>query len=149
MDVSAKTGRNINITAAKDIKQTTAGGNWEIKVSADGKITCGGTSNITSKHHLETADKIDMNGPAAATATAAKAPTRAPQVEPWAGHENYSPESHNSLATDASIAIVNPVGTAKGTTSTTVADTATKTEEKSATDDTMKKKCVEQSGLVT
>ena len=85
----------------------------------------------------------------AATATAAKAPTRAPQVEPWAGHENYSPESHNSLATDASIAIVNPVGTAKGTTSTTVADTATKTEEKSATDDTMKKKCVEQSGLVT
>ena len=36
----------MNITAAKDIKQTTAGGNWEIKVSADGKITCGGTSNI-------------------------------------------------------------------------------------------------------
>tara|TARA_B100002019_G_scaffold25362_1_gene19184 strand:+ start:11269 stop:12741 length:1473 start_codon:yes stop_codon:yes gene_type:complete len=148
-DINIEAGRNINITAAKDIKQTTAGGNWEVKVSADGKITCGGTSNITSKHHLETADKIDMNGPPAATATDAKAPTRSPQVEPWAGHENYSPESHNSIATDASIAIVNPVGTAKGTTSTTVADTATKTEEKSATDDTMKKKCVEQSGLVT
>ena len=62
-DINIEVRRNINITAAKDIKQTTAGGNWEIKVSADGKITCGGTSNITSKHHLETADKIDMNGP--------------------------------------------------------------------------------------
>ena len=93
-----------------------------------------------------------MNGPAASQAGAAevaKVPTRAPQAEPWAGHENYLPNAHTPINTDAKIAIVNPVGTGKGTTSTTVADTRAQTELKAAENDTMKKKCVEQSGLVT
>ncbi len=148
-DINIEAGRNINIKSGKDFKQTTLGGNWEIKVSADGKITCGGTSNITSSHHLETAGKIDMNGPAASQSTPAQTPTRSPQVEPWAGHENYSPISHTSVATDSTIAVVAPAGSAKGTTAPTVGETVKKTEEKNATDDTMKKKCVEQSGLVT
>ncbi len=143
-DINFTAGRNINFTAATDIKQTAVAGNWEIMVGKDGKITCGGTSNITSKHHLETADKIDMNGPPAAKAGSAKVPTRSPQAEPWAGHENYLPNAHTPVNTDATLAIVNPTGTAKGTTSTSVADTRAQAELKAAQNDTMKKKCAEK-----
>ena len=145
-DINLKAGRNINLTAATDIKQTAVAGNWEIMVGKDGKITCGGTSNITSSHHLETAGKIDMNGPTAAKASSAKIPTRQPQAEPWAGHENYLPNAHTPVNTDAALAIVDPT---TGTTSTKVKDTRSQAELKAAANDTMKKKCVEQSGLVT
>lgn len=40
----------------------------------DWKISAGGTSNITSKHHFETAEQIDMNGPAATPADPATPP---------------------------------------------------------------------------
>ena len=126
----------------------TAGANWEIKVSADGKITCGGTSNIKSSHHLETADKIDMNGPPAAQAGSAETahtPKRSPQAEPWAGHENYDPSQHTPLKTDAdpkALNVIQPTGTTgAGTTSTTVATTAKDADEKTASNDTMKKDC--------
>ena len=98
-DINLKAGRNINLTAMSEIKQTAVAGNWEIMVGKDGKITCGGTSNITSKHHFETADKIDMNGPPAAKAGSAKIPTRQPQAEPWSGHENYLPNAHTPINT--------------------------------------------------
>lgn len=146
-DIRQNAGEDFHVYAGKNIRQTAAGGNWEIQVSADGKITCGGTSNITSAHHFETAKKIDMNGPAASQAGAAevaKVPTRSPQVEPWAGHENYLPNAHTPINTDARLAIVNPAGSAKGTTSTTVADTRAQAELKAAQNDTMKKKCAEK-----
>ena len=162
-DINFTAGRDINFTATTDIRQNagedfhvnagkninqTAGTNWEIKVGADGKITCGGTSNIKSSHHLETAGKIDMNGPPAATAGSAETahtPKRSPQAEPWAGHENYDPSQHTPLKTDAdpkAANIIQPTGTTgAGTTSTTVADTAKVADEKTATNDTMKKDC--------
>ena len=50
----------------------------------------------------------------------------------------------DSVNTDATLAIVNPTGTAKGTTSTSVADTRAQAELKAAQNDTMKKKCAEK-----
>jgi len=103
-----------------------------------------------------------MNGPvaaSAATAETANLPFRSPQVEPWAGHENYDPTEHtpertDSLASNSSTVVasggdpkstnvLNPKGTtASGTTSTTVAETAKAIEKKNADEDTMKKQCV-------
>jgi hypothetical protein len=89
-DINFQAGNNININAGASIFETAAA-NWEVKVGADGKLTCGGTSNISSSHHFETAGQIDMNGPAAAEAAAAGFPQRVPQHEPWPGHENWNP----------------------------------------------------------
>lgn len=58
-----------------------AGGSLSVKVGADWKLSAGGTSNITSSHHLETAGKIDMNGPAATAADAADGADIADVVE--------------------------------------------------------------------
>jgi predicted chitinase len=55
-------GSNMFIQSSAGMDQKAAG-NW--------KLTAGGTSNITSAHHFETAGKIDMNGPTAAPAAAA------------------------------------------------------------------------------
>ena len=38
-------GRNINIKAGNQMMIKTAA-NWEVKVGADGKLTCGGMSSI-------------------------------------------------------------------------------------------------------
>jgi hypothetical protein len=101
-DINFNAGRDIHMNAGTSIFQTAAS-NWEIKAGADGKITCGGSSNIKSAHHIEKAGKIDMNGPAAAEATDANVPTRVPQHEPWAGHENFNPTSHTPDKTDGSV----------------------------------------------
>ena len=169
-DINFKAGRDINFTATTDIRQhagkdfdvfasdnirQTAGKNWEIFAGDDGKITAGNTTNIKSKHHLETADKIDMNGPPASPAKAAELanlPFRSPQAEPWAGHENYDPLQHTPEKTDnlGSLSISDPPcknklqpegKTDTGTTSTTVAETAKAADEKTAKTDTMKKDC--------
>lgn len=89
-DINFNAGNNINMNAGANIFQTAAA-NWEIKVGADGKLTCGGTSNIKSSHHIEKAGKIDMNGPDAAEAAAANVPVRIPAHEPWEFHENWDP----------------------------------------------------------
>ena len=95
-DIHAKAGKSIYETAAT---------NWEIKAGTDGKITVGGSSNISATgNHVETAANIHMNGPEAATATAAteaNIPTRVPQHEPWAGHENLDPSSFTPEKTDS------------------------------------------------
>lgn len=92
-DINFNAGRDIHFNAGQNVFQT-AGSNWEIKAGADGKITCGGNSNIKSAHHIESAGKIDMNGPAAAEAADANVPSRVPQHEPWSGHENFNPSAH-------------------------------------------------------
>jgi len=89
-DINFNAAGNININANTNIFQTAAA-NLEVLAGADGKITCGGSSNIKSSHHKETADRIDMNGAAAAEANPANIPTRIPQHEPWNGHENWNP----------------------------------------------------------
>ena len=95
---------DIHTNAGKNIYETAAT-NWEIKAGADGKITVGGSSNISATgNHVETAKNIHMNGPAAATATAAteaNIPSRVPQHEPWDGHENLDPAAFVPEKTDS------------------------------------------------
>jgi hypothetical protein len=82
------TGGSINLIASEDFKAT-AGANYEIKAGADGMLTTGGASNIhAGGNHIETAEQIHMNGPGAASASAAAKASRIPQAEPWDGHEN-------------------------------------------------------------
>ena len=97
-------------TAQNDVN-INAGNNmsWSGKAGVGGysggdmKLTAVGTSNIKSSHHKETANRIDMNGPPAATTEPASEaseavlpikaffPQRVPQHEPWQGHENWNP----------------------------------------------------------
>jgi len=93
----------------------TSAGDQNYKVGGQYNMTASGTSNIRSSHHKETANRIDMNGPPAASAATAstansieqgpealeaveavlpikaKFPQRVPQHEPWQGHENWNP----------------------------------------------------------
>ena len=71
---------SINQVAAADFK-ISAAASIDQTSGSDWKISAGGTSNISSSHHLETAGKIDMNGPAAAAATAADNATLAEFAE--------------------------------------------------------------------
>lgn len=98
-DINIRAGRDINLTAGNQML-TGTGANWEVKVGADGKLTCAGTSNIKSAHHFETAAKIDMNGPAAAEAGTPAPPAREPQHEPWVGHENKNPTEYTPEKTN-------------------------------------------------
>jgi len=82
-DINIKADKNINIEAGEDIN---------LKAGKNGNLTAAENTNIRSKHHYETADRIDMNGP---EATEAQASQRVPEHEPWAGHENL----HNSTVT--------------------------------------------------
>ena len=52
------------------------------KSGTDWKVTAGGSSNITSAHHVETAATIDMNGPTAAAASPATPPDPALEAVP-------------------------------------------------------------------
>ena len=93
-DVNINAGNNLNWSGAAGVGGYSGG---------DMKLTAAGTSNIKSSHHKETADRIDMNGPAAAASEPApeasesvlplkaKFPQRVPQHEPWQGHENWNP----------------------------------------------------------
>jgi hypothetical protein len=76
-DINIKAGANINLIATNQMS-TQTGANWDVRVGADGRLTCGGTSNISSAGHYETANPIHMNGPAAATAGLPTAPTTVP-----------------------------------------------------------------------
>ena len=83
---------NININSGISM-YASAKKTFEVSTGTDVKLTAKGNSHINSAHHYETAGKIDMNGPAAAKATAANLPVRVPQTEPWEGHENLDPAS--------------------------------------------------------
>ena len=99
----------------------TVGGSYNLNTSTDNNFTAGGNTNINSGgNHIETADKIHMNGPAADKASKAtkpdaipthKNPTdesntldsilqRVPGTEPWPGHENLDPTFFTSDKTD-------------------------------------------------
>lgn len=83
---------NINLNAFLNLKAS-AEKNIEIKANEDGKITVVKTLNLKSNHHVETAGKIDMNGPTADAATVAPLAARTPMREPWWAHENLDPLS--------------------------------------------------------
>ena len=110
-DFRITTGGHQHYNAGSDIALTSSG-DQNFKVGGQYNMTASGTSNIKSSHHKETADRIDMNGPVATSAsTASEAncieqgaeageavlpikaffPQRVPQHEPWQGHENWNP----------------------------------------------------------
>ena len=106
--ISMHTANDINFIADRDINFNATGNininsgismyasakkTFEVSTGTDVKLTAKGNSHINSAHHYETAGIIDMNGPAAAKATAANLPVRVPQTEPWEGHENLDPAS--------------------------------------------------------
>lgn len=101
-DLNVTADRDINLTAKNNINlnagvnfNATAGSEYNIKAGADGKLTTGGTSHIRAGgQHIETASQIHMNGPGAATAATAPKPSRIPQHEPWADHENLNPPNY-------------------------------------------------------
>ena len=67
---------NINLTAKMNFN-CYADMNYEIKANGDGKLTATGNTNIKSGgNHIESAPRIDMNGPAASEAGAGYVPGR-------------------------------------------------------------------------
>lgn len=90
-DINIEAGNNINLKAGNQMAIETKA-NWTVKCGADGMLTCTGSSNIKSAAHKETADRIDMNGPPAAEASAAPVPVRVPKRGEWTGQENKNPE---------------------------------------------------------
>ena len=104
---------NIEVLAGTQISIEAKDANIEVLAGGDLKLKAIGTSNIKSKHHKETADRIDMNGPGNPAAESAATPEattieasedntalealkskfmiRIPQHEPWDGHENWNP----------------------------------------------------------
>ena len=76
-NINLKAGADINVIATnKMVTQT--GANWDVKVGANGRLTCTGTSNISSAGHYETANPIHMNGPSAQQAGSATPPSIVP-----------------------------------------------------------------------
>jgi hypothetical protein len=102
---------SISIHTGTDITSTAADINLNAKT--DVNVTAVANTNIKSAHHIETAGKIDMNGPAAKAAIAAKIPSRIPLHEPWEGHENLDPASFVPLKTGAVVPVNPPVETVK------------------------------------
>jgi hypothetical protein len=120
-DVNIEAGNNVNISAGQSIVSQ-AGADWSVRAEgsglltaqasvnlysgADTMITAGGTSNINSAGHYETANPIHMNGPEAATAaqaSSASKPVRVPLHEPWFGHEHLDPEAATPEQTAAAV----------------------------------------------
>ena len=89
-DINFNAKGNINLNATQGIFATAAK-TFDIKAGTDGKIQAVANLNLKSAHHIETAGTIDMNGPAAAAAIAAKIPARVPTFEPWQYHEHLDP----------------------------------------------------------
>lgn len=100
-DINFDAGRDIHFNSGKAIYQTSVE-NWEVKAGKDGRLTAAEGTHISAKTHTETApDNIHMNGPAASIATAANTPSRVPQHEPWAEHENLNPVEFTPEKTDS------------------------------------------------
>lgn len=101
-DINLEAGRNIHMNAVENIYQT-CGTNWETRVGNDAMWNALNTTNIRSRHHKETADRIDENSSnfPATGAIAALFPKRVPQHEPWNGHENWNPPEVTPDKTEA------------------------------------------------
>jgi hypothetical protein len=122
-DINFEAGRNVNIKSAANF-HVEAGAEYQILAGADGKLTAGGTTHIKSGgNHIETAARIDMNGPAATAveqlSTHANPDNeenvtnsimmRVPSHEPWPHHENLNPEIFKKDQTDRDAAADIPV----------------------------------------
>lgn len=131
-DFNFEAGRNVNIKAAERVQiesgkdtnlligangKVTVKGGFDLKTDGGNKFTAGGNTDIKSGgNHIETASTIHMNGPGAASATAAKTlktfanvqdegsvtsiMLRVPSHEPWPHHENLNPAAFKSGKTD-------------------------------------------------
>jgi hypothetical protein len=92
-------------------------GDFNLKTGGANKFTAGSTTDILSGSGIKvTGSRIDLNGPSAASAAPAKAPTalsthanlggktsimqRIPGHEPWSGHENLDPTKFTTDKTD-------------------------------------------------
>lgn len=122
-------GANNDLVVGADNKITTSGNldiatgatrkdsqvEFNLNSSADNKFSAGTNTNILSGgSHIETAARIDMNGPAAAAAAVAAPgtaaavakpalwPVRVPEHEPWRGHEHLDPLTFAPSNTQAS-----------------------------------------------
>jgi hypothetical protein len=120
-DNTIKVGGKYDNTIGGNTSVTT-GGKLNVNTGGDNNFTAGGNTNLFSGgNHVETASKIDMNGPTAAQATKAAAPSalgtflnatdangggvtsimkRVPNVEPWPHHENLNPTDFTPDKTD-------------------------------------------------
>jgi hypothetical protein len=122
-NASSKKGGKIQIESAADTNiligangKITTSTNFDLNTGSANKFTAGTTTDILSGgNHTETAPKIDMNGPTAATAEQVSplnthinpGPSalgwltqRMPQHEPWPWHENLNPQAFKPVATD-------------------------------------------------
>ena len=101
-DLSVDGDGKITVKGNVDIKSNStkinSAGDLDILTTGNNKFTAGGTTDIKSGgNHTETAAQIHMNGPGAASASAATAASeaspkelklRTPEAEPWKDHEN-------------------------------------------------------------
>jgi hypothetical protein len=103
-----------------DVTNLTVSGDYNVNVSSNALYTSGKNTDVNAGgNYTESADKINMNGPPASTASKATAPTalsthknlggltsimqRIPAHEPWAGHENLDPTLFTPDKTDRDI----------------------------------------------
>ncbi len=121
--ISLHTENDFNVTAKRDINFTTLGGNINLNATGNANMTASGTTNINSSHHIETAGKIDMNGPTAAKAAVTQ---RRPLHEPWPHHEHLDPASYTTDKTRAQGTYTEPTNPVKFSKYSTVTDTFSK-----------------------
>lgn len=119
--IQLESAGNYNLIIGSNGKITTSG-QFDVNTTGNNNFTTGASTNIKSgAGHVETAPRIDMNGPEAATAaTASPLSTftlqdddatpiqqsimkRIPQHEPWQDHENLDPNKVTPLKTDREI----------------------------------------------
>jgi hypothetical protein len=117
-EMQLETVENYNVLVGKDGKITVAS-NFDLNSGANNKFTAGANTDILSSgNHTETAARIDMNGPTAASAEKVKVlkthklPNekgatlpdtilrRVPTHEPYPQHENLDPKKYKSTETD-------------------------------------------------
>lgn len=131
-DFNFEAGRNINLKSASKIQmesgedytllvgtngKITLGGDFDLNTSGGNKFTAGANTDISSGgNHIETASKIHMNGPPAASARTVSILStftnpqnagsvksimkRVPSHEPWPHHENLDPTQFKFEKTD-------------------------------------------------
>lgn len=117
-DLNVVADRDINLSAVRDLN---------LNAGRNTNITSVTASNINSgQKHVETAGRIDMNGP---VAPKAPKPVRIPQHEPWVGHENLDPTAVLPAKTEAKLAVPAPATPAAFKKYTTVTDTFAKVRE--------------------
>lgn len=121
--ISIHTENDFNLTAKRDINFTTLEGNINLNSAGNANMTATGSTNINSSHHVETAGKIDMNGP---TAEKAAVTQRRPAHEPWPHHENLDPTAYTADKTRAKETYTAPANPVKFSKYTTVTDTFSK-----------------------